>query len=88
MNSILPYRRGNKGILYSPRRGRPKPCPDGYERDHHDEFQCLPLLEPCIHRSQVNGVIGCCRKVLYHYCALEESKVSRGFCKSCKRRTP
>lgn len=82
------FRRSKDGSLFQPRRGEPKGCPDGYERDEDDEWKCVPILEPCEYREKKIVRSRCCpggkKRTMCH---VVNYLVTYANCEKCKGKT-
>jgi len=77
-------RKTEDGRLFAPHRGKPPSCPDGYERDPHNTFLFVPILDSCQYREERVFKHGCCGSAFGLHCIKLDSRITSGTCKECQ----
>ena len=71
------------GTIMRPHRGKPPPCPEGYEPKKGDPFICFPILESCEWRETRVRKTRCCTRET-PWCQQLDAWSTRGICRECK----
>ena len=75
------------GTKMAPKRGKPPPIPEGYERADGDPFTFYPLLFECDRREEKVDPSGCCGDYKRKYCTELKMPTDRLMCSQCKGKT-
>lgn len=57
---MIRFRTMSDGTIVAPKRGKPPPCPEGYEPIAGNPYTFRATLDPCIYRTLKDS--GCCDK--------------------------
>jgi hypothetical protein len=73
--------------IFAPRRGKPPPVPEGYEREPGDDYIFRRKLLPCVYRQEVAPTKRCCGGTgVSLKCLVIDETVTRQTCLECGAR--
>ena len=77
------FRRGGNGHIFVPHRGKPPPCPDGYEPIPGNSYTFRIKIPECEYRSIKLPTSNCCGQSPIPICEVIQKPVRRPTCAEC-----
>lgn len=81
---MINYRNVGDGILAAPKRGKPPPCPEGYNRATYNDYIFILEIVDCPYRTNKSGKTKCGGTYNRLHCTIINYNIKRTTCHQCK----